>query len=238
MRRRLSLLGAALGVAAACSSDGASAVPPDAIDAQEKAAVQAALNDALADDTLYPTLAALVFPFIDRASRLAEANGDTTRIVGVQLDIDATQGGMPTIAKLSAILAWRGYDAGTRTVDTVVFVLGEGLEPPVDDSLRTSFSTDTAGTGTGFVIHQVDDATYRAWLARTGAMHVTGNSYGRGESTSAGDITLTLFRGTLLGDYHMTAKLVPDSLPPDVGSAHDFAGGIQAVRINIRGSLP
>src|SRR5437870_3541880 len=72
MNRLLPLCAAAL---VACSSDSV-AVDPDAIDGAEKAAVQAALNVALKDDPLYPTLAFLVFPFIDRASHVSTVNGE------------------------------------------------------------------------------------------------------------------------------------------------------------------
>src|SRR2546422_3206938 len=82
MNRLLPLCAAAL---VACSSDSV-AVDPDAIDGAEKAAVQAALNVALKDDPLYPTLAFLVFPFIDRASHVSTVNGEA-RFVGIELDI-------------------------------------------------------------------------------------------------------------------------------------------------------
>ncbi len=235
MKRLLPWLAAA-GVVAACSST-STGVDPDAIDGLEKSAVQAALNTALAKDTLYPTLALLVFPYIDRASRIAGAGGNTTRIVGIQLDINATQGGNQVMAQLSAILAWNGYRATSRTVDTVVFVIGAGLTPPVNDSLRTRFSPDTAGTATGFVIHQTADSAITAWLARTGALHITSNSYGSGTTRTSGGLTLTARRGTLAGDYHTTAKLIPDSTT-QVTSQANLAGGIQALKIEISGGLP
>ena len=226
---------AILSFAAACSES--TGVDPDAINRDEKNAVQSALNDALASDTLYPTLASFVFPYIDRASRLAAGNGDTTRIVGVQLDINASKGGNAVVARLSAILAWRGYHQNTRTVDTVVFIVGEGLAPPVNDSLRTRFSTDTVGTGTGFVIHQASDSAFRVWLARAGALHITGNAYGSGITRVGGGITLTSRRGTLAGDYHMAAQLVPDS-SSTVTTMAAFSGGVRALKIEITGSLP
>src|SRR6185503_5473730 len=84
----LTVLGA---VVTACSDAGG--VDPDAINGPELAAVRRALDSALTDDTLlssdptlYPTLAALVFPYIDRASRLA-AGSDTTRVIGIEMDI-------------------------------------------------------------------------------------------------------------------------------------------------------
>lgn len=219
----------------ACSES--TSVDPDAIVKEEKSAVQSALNGALASDTLYPTLALLVFPYIDRASRLAVGAGDTLRLVGVQLDIDAAKGSVPVVARLSAILAWRGYRPSTRTVDTVTFIVGEGLTPPVNDSLRTRFSTDTAGTGTGFVIHQAADSSLQVWLARAGALHITSHSYGSGLSRTSGGVTLTTSRGTLAGDYHVTAKLVPDSSTA-VTTMATFSTGIQALKVVITGALP
>src|SRR5438132_14307616 len=99
MNRLLPLCAAAL---VACSSDSV-AVDPDAIDGAEKAAVQAALHVALKDDSLYPTLAFLAFPFIDRASPGSMANGEA-RFVGIETDLNAVPAGTPVVAQSSAIL--------------------------------------------------------------------------------------------------------------------------------------
>ena len=234
MTKGIAAILAAASLAACSNSTG---VDPDAIDSKEKSAVQDAVSTALAGDTLFPTLALLVFPYIDRASRLEAGNGNTLRIVGVQLDINASKGGLPVLARLSAVLAWRGYRPTTLTVDTVVFIVGEGFAPPVNDSLRTRFSTDTAGTGTGFVIHQAADSSFQVWLARAGAFHITSNSYGSGITRPSGGITLTAYRGTFAGDYRITAKLVPDS-SSTVTTMAAFPGGIHALRVDITGALP
>ncbi len=233
MKRLLPLLAAAL---AACSSDKIGP-DPDAIDGLEKATVQSALNTALKDDTLYPTLAFLVFPYIDRASHVATGSSET-RMVGIQLDINAMKADTPVVAKISALLAWRGYNATRRTVDSVFFLVGAGIvPPPVGDSLRTSFAPDTAGTGTGFVIHQNADSSLVVWLTRTGAFHLTSALFGSGTSRTAGGLTLVARRGTVAGDHHLTAKLVPDS-STQVSAAASFAGGIQALKMEISGTVP
>ncbi|MGH2670298.1 MAG: hypothetical protein ACRDH5_14475, partial [bacterium] len=126
MRRRLLTLTALGAVLAACADTGG--VDPDAIDQPEMVAVRRALDSALVDDTLYPTLSALVFPYIDRASHLTVGT-DTTRVVGIELDIRTTQGGDSVVADFTAVLAWRGYSATTRTVDSVFFILGAGRAP-------------------------------------------------------------------------------------------------------------
>src|SRR2546422_8483450 len=182
MKRLLPLLAAAL---AACSSDKIGP-DPDAIDGLEKATVQSALNTALKNDTLYPTLAFLVFPYIDRASHVATGSSDT-RMVGIQLDINAMKADTPVVAKISALLAWRGYNATRRTVDSVFFLVGAGIvPPPVGDSLRTSFAPDTAGTGTGFVIHQNADSSLVVWLTPTRAFHLTSALFGSRTRRTAG----------------------------------------------------
>src|SRR2546425_6542201 len=136
MNRLLPLCAAAL---VACSSDSV-AVDPDAIDGAEKAAVQAALNVALKDDPLYPTLAFLVFPFIDRASHVSTVNGEA-RFVGIELDIDAVQAGTPVVAQFATLLGWRGYSSTTQTIDTAFVLMGAGITPPpVDDQLSDHFS--------------------------------------------------------------------------------------------------
>jgi hypothetical protein len=233
--RRLLLFFIALGsVTAACSDAGG--VDPDAIAGPEMAAVRRALDSALVGDTLFPTLALLVFPYIDRASRVA-AGGDTTRVVGIELDIRATQAGDSVSADFSAVLGWNGYRATTQTVDSVFFILGAG-RAPVDDSLTTRFAPDTAGTGTGFMIHQAADSSVTAWLARAGHLRTTASSYGRGRTQSGGGLELTTFRGTINGAFAITAKQVPDSTISTVTSAKDFGSGARALKVRIRGSLP
>src|SRR5437016_11151292 len=145
---------------AACSDAGG--VDPDAIPVAQKLAVWMALDSAFRHDTtldpaftgdsgLYALMSTLVIPFVDRASRIA-VGGDTTRAVGIEFDIDATQGGTHVVSNLTAMLAWTGYDSTSETIDSVCFLVGSG-RAPVTDSLWTRFTLDTAGTGTGFVIH-------------------------------------------------------------------------------------
>jgi hypothetical protein len=229
MQKLLLPLTALAALALACSDAGG--VDPDAIDARELTAVRLALDTALVGDTLYPTLSLLVFPFIDRASYLVTGS-DTTRVVGIEFDIRAKQGADSVIADFSAVLGWRGYSATTRTVDSVFFLLGAG-RAPVNDSLRTRFSPDTAGTGTGFVIHQDPDSAVTVWLARAGHVITTATSYGSGHSLGAG---VTLFRGTMNGEFAITAKQVPDSTASTVSSARDFGSGARALKVRIRGT--
>jgi len=228
------------GTLGACSDSGG--VDADAIPQNELVAVRMALDSAFLHDSnldsgftgdsgLYALMSALVFPFIDRASRIS--NGiDTTRIVGIEFDIDATQGGTHTVSNLTALLGWRGYEATSRTVDTVFFLLGSG-RAPVSDSLWPRFTLDTAGTGTGFVIHQATDSTVTKWLSRAGHLRTTSSQYGSTQGTS----TFNVARGTLNGEFTISAKRVPDS-STTVTSAVDFGSGARAVKVKIRGTLP
>ncbi|PYP11245.1 MAG: hypothetical protein DMD59_03345 [Gemmatimonadetes bacterium] len=231
---------ACAGAVVACSDAGG--VDPDAIPGPELIAVRMALDSAFVHDTaldpaftgdsgLYALMSALVFPFMDRATRIP-AGSDTTRVVGIEFDIDATQGGSHVTSNLTAILAWKGYQAATNTMDTVFFLLGSG-RAPVMDSLWSRFTLDTAGTGTGFVIHQATDSTVTTWLSRGGHLHTTSSAYG----TARGTATFNVARGTLNGDLTITAKLVPDSTTT-VTSALDFGSGARAVKVQIRGTLP
>lgn len=238
--RRLLLTLTALGAAVAACSD-AGSVDPDAINGQELAAVRRALDSALAGDTLlssdttlYPTLAALVFPYIDRASRIA-AGGDTTRLVGIEMDIRVpSDTGDSLIADFTMLLGWTGFDTLTRTVDSVFFIVGSG-RAPVNDSLRSHFAIDTAGTGTGLVIHQAADSSIRTWLARAGHLRTTASSYGSGRTLGGAGLSWTTFRGTLSGEFAITARLVPDSMTT-VTSLKDFGSGARALKVRIRGS--
>ena len=234
------LMLALAGALAACSDAGG--VDPDAIDDAEILAVRTALDSAFLHDTildpaftgdsgLYALMSALVFPFIDRASRIVQG-GDTTRTVGIEFDINATLGDSQVTSNLSAVLAWTGFDATAETVDSVYFLLGSG-RAPVSDSLWERFTLDTAGTGTGFVIHQLPDFTVRKWLSRSGHLRTTASQYG----SPQGNSTFSVFRGTLSGEYTITAKLVPDS-STTVTSALDFGSGSHAIKVQIRGSLP
>jgi hypothetical protein len=236
------LLLALAGALVACSDAGG--VDPDAIDDAEILAVRTALDSAFLHDTvldpgftgdsgLYALMSALVFPFIDRASRIAQGGGgDTTRVVGIEFDINATQGGTQVTSNLSAVLAWKGFDATAETVDSVYFLMGSG-RAPVSDSLWERFTLDTAGTGTGFVVHQLPNFTVRKWLSRGGHLRTTASQYG----SSQGNSTFRVFRGTLSGEYTITAKLVPDSTTT-VSSALDFGSGTHGIKVQIHGSLP
>ena len=228
------------GVTLACSDAGG--VDPDAIPAAQKHALWMALDSAFRHDTtldpaftgdsgLYALMSALVIPFVDRASRLA-VGGDTTRAVGIEFDIDATQRGTHVVSNLTAIIAWKGYDSTSRTIDSVFFLLGSG-RAPVNDSLWSRFTLDTAGTGTGFVIHQRTDSTVTKWLSRGGHLRTTTSQYG----SSQGGSTFNVARGMLNGEFTIIAKTVPDS-STTVTSVLDFGSGARAVKVKIRGTLP
>ena len=240
MRKLLLTLTALGAVVAACSDAGG--VDPDAINGPELAAVRRALDSALvgdtllsSDPTLYPTLAALVFPYIDRASRIT-VGGDTTRLVGVEMDIRVpSDTGDSLIADFTILLGWTGYNAATRTIDSVYFIVGSG-RAPVNDSLRTHFGIDTAGTGTGLVIHQDSDSSLTVWLARGGHLRTTTSSYGAGRTLGGAGLTWTTYRGTVNGDIGITAKQVPDSTVSTVTSLKDFGSGARALKVRIRSS--
>ncbi|HEY7192567.1 MAG TPA: hypothetical protein VH439_02420 [Gemmatimonadales bacterium] len=238
--KKLSSLLVCAGLIAACSDAGS--VDPDAIPAEEIVAVRMALDSAFLHDTtldaaftgdsgLYALMSALVFPFIDRATRVVQGS-DTTRVVGVEFDIDATQGGSQVVSNLTAVLAWKGYNATSRTMDSVFFLIGSG-RAPVSDTLWERFTLDTAGTGTGFVIHQAPDSTVTKWLTRGGHLRTTSSSYG----SSQGSSSFSVAHGMLSGEYTMTAKLVPDSTTT-VTTALDFGSGAQAIKEKIRGVVP
>lgn len=232
------------GFLGACSDS--SGVDPDAIPSAQKHAVWMALDSAFRHDTtldraftgdsgLYALMSTLVIPFVDRASRIAGTGGgteDTTRVVGIEFDIDATRGTTHVTSNLTALLAWKGYDSTRHTVDSVFFLLGSG-RAPVSDSLWSRFTLDTAGTGTGFVVHQATDSTVKKWLSRGGHLRTTSSQYG----TPQGGATFNVARGTLSGAFTITAKLVPDS-STTVTSALDFGSGARAIKVQIRGTLP
>ncbi len=234
--RKTFVLVALTALAIACSDAGS--VDSDAIASPEKAAVQRSLDSALANDTLYPTLALLVFPYIDRAAHVV-VGSDTMRVVNIELDIDATQDTSHVVAKFSAVLAWRGFNSTLHTVDTVVFVAGAGITPPaVSDTIRSRFSPDTAGTATAFVIHEAADSSYQVWLARTGHLQTDSTRYGTGQSQTFGLVTLTVYRGTGYGGFHLSGKPVPDSTLTPISTAASYVSGARSLKIKIRGTLP
>ena len=239
MRRLLLILTALGAVITACSDAGG--VDPDAIDGLELAAVRRALDSTLigdtllsSDPTLYPTIAALVFPYIDRASHIA-AGSDTSRVVAVEMDIRVpSDTGDSLIADFTILLGWTGFDAVTHTIDSVFFIVGSG-RAPVNDSLRSHFAIDTAGTGTGLVIHQALDSSLTVWLARGGHLVTTASSYGSGHTLGGAGLSWTTYRGTVNGNFAITAKLVPDS-STTVTALKDFGSGARALKVRIRGS--
>jgi len=238
--RKLMLTLTALGAMIAACSD-AGGVDPDAISGPELYAVRRALDSALAGDTLlssdttlYPTLAALVFPYIDRASRIVSGS-DTTRAVAIEMDIRMpSDTGDSLIADFTMLLGWTGFDRVTGSVDSVYFIVGSG-RAPVNDSLRAHFAIDTAGTGTGLVIHQAARYSITRWLARAGHLRTTANNYGSGHKLGGAGLSWTTFRGTVSGDFAITAKLVPDSTTT-VTSTKDFGSGVRALKVRIRAS--
>ncbi len=238
--KKLLLPLALAGTLGACSN--AEGVDPDAIPQAQLVAVRMALDSAFLHDTtldsaftgdsgLYALMSDLVFFFVDRASRIGQGS-DTTRVVGIEFDIDADQGGSHITSNFTTILAWKGFDSTTGTMDSVFFLLGSG-RAPVSDSLWTRFTLDTAGTGTGFVIHQALDSTTTKWLARGGHLRTTSSRYG----SALGTATFSVYRGMLNGEFAITAKSVPDSTTT-VSSALDFGSGGRAVKVKIRGTLP
>ncbi len=239
MRRLLITLTALGAVITACSDAGG--VDPDAINGRELAAVRRALDSALAGDTLlsrdttlYPTLAALVFPYIDRASKIASGS-DTTRVVGIEMDIRVpSDTGDSLIADFTMVLGWTGFDTLTKTIDSVYFIVGSG-RAPINDSLRSHFAIDTAGAGTGLVIHQALDSTVTVWLARGGHLTNTASSYGSGRTLGGAGLTWTTYRGSVNGNFAITAKLVSDTTNV-VTSAKDFGSGARALKVRIRGT--
>ena len=239
MRKLLLTVTALSAVVAACSDAGG--VDPDAINGRELAAVRRALDSALVgdtllskDSTLYPTIAALVFPYIDRASRVVTGS-DTTRVVGIEMDIRVpSDTGDSLIADFTMVLGWTGFDTLTKTIDSVFFIVGSG-RAPVNDSLRSHFAIDTAGGGTALVIHEATDSAITIWLARAGHLRTTASSYGSGRTLSAGGLSWTTYRGSLDGNIAITAKLVPDS-SSTVTSLKDFGSGARALKVRIRGT--
>ena len=218
-------------LAALACSDSGTAPTTNVISASEKAAVQQALALSFGIDSVYTSLATFVLPFIDQATPQVNARGDTTKLAAFQLEVAS---GTFT-AGLSGLLAWRGFHPASGTVDSVVLVVGGGFTPPLNDSLSANAPLDTPGFGTAWVIAQAPDSSVQTWLARAGALHVASASYGSGTTAVLNGLTWTRSRGTLAGDSHVTAMLVPDS-STTVTAAWDFTGaGINAVLLKITG---
>jgi hypothetical protein len=217
-------------LAALACSDSGTAPTTNVISADEKAAVQQALSLSFGTDSVYASLATFVLPFIDQATPQPNGAGDTTKLAGFQLELDA---GTVT-AGLSGLLVWRGFHPTTQTVDSVFLVVGGGSTPPVTDSLSAHGPLDTPGFGTAWVIAQATDSSVQTWLVRTGALSVVSASFGSGTTTVLSGLTWTRSRGTMSGDFHLTAKLVPDSATT-VTAAWNFASGINAVKLTIAG---
>jgi hypothetical protein len=226
MKRAVTWL-AAVGILA-CSVDSGTAPTTNVISAAEKAAVQQALAVSFGADSLFASLSTFVLPFIDQATPQVNGPGDTTKLAAFQLQLS----GATLSAGLSGVLAWRGFRPATQTVDSVFLLIGGGFSPPLDDSLSVDGAIDIGGSGTAWVVAQATDSSVKTWLARTGALRVTSASYGEGSSIVLQGLTWTRFRGTLAGNAHVTAKLVPDSTTT-VSTGWDFAGGLEAMMLKI-----
>lgn len=219
-------------LAASACTDSGTAPTADLVSPGEKAAVQQALTRAFGGDSLYTTLSGFVLPFLDQATSQANAVGDTTKVAAFQLEVVAGS----LTGGVSGTVAWRGYHQAAGTVDTVVLVVGAGLELPLDDSLREAFAPNLLGSGTAWIIAQAADSSVQIWRARTGALHMTSASFGsESRADLGGGFTITRSRGTISGDYHTTARLVPDSSTTATAGL-DFAAGAQGVHLRVEGA--
>lgn len=226
MKRAVTSL-AALGMIA-CAVDSGTAPTTNVISTAEKAAVQQALASSFGGDSLFASLSTFVLPFIDQATPQVSGSGDTTKLAAFQLQLAAGT----LSAGLSGVLAWRGFRPATETVDSVFLLIGGGFTPPLDDSLSADGAIDIGGSGTAWVVAQAPDSSVQTWRARTGALRVSGVSYGEGSSVVQQGLTWTRFRGNLAGDAHLTAKLVPDSATT-VSAGWSFGGGLEAMMLKI-----
>jgi hypothetical protein len=212
----------------ACAVDSGMAPTANVIPAAEKAAVQQALASSFRNDSLFASLGTFVLPFIDQATPQVNGAGDTTKLAGFQLEVAAGT----LSAGLSGVLAWRGYRPTTGTVDSVFLVIGGGSTPPLNDSLSAGGAFDTPGSGTAWVIAQAPDSSVQTWLARAGALTVNSATYGSGSTVVAQGFTWTRFRGSLAGEAHVTARLIPDSATT-VTAGWTFSNGLEAVMLKI-----
>lgn len=223
-------------VGAACTDAGG--VSPDAIPGAEKAALLAALNCAAASDPVFAPVGSFVFPYIDRASALVSPGGDTTRVVGLELDLEAVVDSNPVQVSLVGVLSWTRFDSLAGTVDSTVLLLGSTGPLPIADALAQSFSPGSPGQGSGVVIHSLTPETCELWAPRSGMLRVARSGYGDGTSQGSGGLSMTLYRGTMAGDYSVTAKLVPDSATT-VSTGQLYPDGVQALKMRISGlALP
>ena len=87
------------------------------------------------------------------------------------------------------------------------------------------------------MIHQAADSAVTKWLSRGGRLRTTRSSYGAGRSLGGLGTTFTVYRGSMDGNFSITAKVIPDSTT-SVASLKDFGSGTQALKVQIRGSLP
>jgi len=227
---------AVAGLGAACLDS--AAVSPDALPSAERAAVIAALNCAAATDPVFAQVGAFVFPYVDRATALVSPAGDTTRVVGIDLDLRAVVDSVEVQVSLVGVMAWTGFDSLAGTVDSTVVLLGSTGPLPIADALGPSFTPGTPGEGSGVVIHSPTPETCELWAPRTGLLRMATSGFGDGTALGSDGLSLTLYRGTVTGDYAVTAKLVPDSATT-ISTAQAYSDGVQALKLKVSGlTLP
>lgn len=211
-------------------------ISPDAVPAAELAAVRSALECAAQSDPIFAPVGLFVLPYVDRATVVVSGSGDTTRITALALDIRAVVDSVPVQVELVGVLAWTRFDSLAQTVDTTVLLLGSDGTFPIENSLGLAFSPAVRGEGSGIVIRSTTPETCELWAPRTGVLRALSASFGTGTTLGADSLSLTLFRGTMPGEYAVTAKRVPDSATT-VATAQAYADGAQAVKMRISGFL-
>ena len=228
----------ALAALAAAACTDTAAVSPDALPAAERAAVIAALNCAAATDPVFAPVGAFVFPYIDRATALVSPSGDTTRVVGIDLDLHAVVDSQDVQLSLVGVMAWTGFDSLAGTVDSTVLLVGSTGPLPIADALGPTFTPGTPGEGSGVVIHSPTPDTCQLWAPSTGLLRVAASGYGDGTSQGADGLSVTMYRGTVTGDYAVTATLVPDAATT-ISTGQSYPDGVQALKMRVSGlTLP
>jgi hypothetical protein len=76
------------------------------------------------------------------------------------------------------------------------------------------------------------------WAPRSGLLGITTSGFGEGTSQGADGLSLTMYRGTVSGDYTVTAKQVPDSATT-ITTTQAYPDGAQALKLRVSGlTLP
>ncbi len=221
----LSLLAVGLGTVG-CDGDKEPTAPADVIELSEQD--QEALVSSLRNSAGQGGFAAfeLVIPQLESAGTIT-IDGVEYAAVGMQLDLEITDGDQTLAIEWTGLLAWTGLDGAAGTVDEIIHIIASGLLDAGDVAELGGFDPQAPFDGIAVVFQPPSQAIY---ISSEGTFAVTGVAFGAEEpcpNIESADTECAIAIGTMAGSFDFTANAL--STEGSLMRSADF--DVPAVRI-------